>query len=146
MARPRKPTVELELKGAFKKDPQRRRSRENEPKPSGVLGDPPEEFRPEEKSIWLELASIAPPKVLTNTDRWIVEMAVKIMSRLRKEGIGGRYGVQVGELAQLKACLSAMGMTPVDRSKVIVTNDPNDQKQQDPFAELAGQSPTKSVQ
>jgi hypothetical protein len=55
----------LELTGAFKKDPQRRASRAHEPRPSSPLGDPPEKFDDNEKAMWLELAQIAPAKVLT---------------------------------------------------------------------------------
>jgi hypothetical protein len=56
MARPRKPTAALELKGAFKKDPQRKAERKDEPKPSGAVGHAPAFFVVDEKLIWDDLA------------------------------------------------------------------------------------------
>ena len=53
-----------------------------------------------------------------------------------KDGIGGR-GLMVGEVAALKDCLSKMGMSPSDRSKIAVRKD-TDQK--NPFAELGGKN------
>ena len=42
MSRPRTPTNILELRGALKKDPQRRKLRANEPKPETAIGLPPD--------------------------------------------------------------------------------------------------------
>jgi hypothetical protein len=129
----RKPTAILDLNGAFKKNPDRGRARKNEPKPTGPLGPPPEFLTSPEKLVWFELDEIAPPKVLTNSDRWTVEIAVRLMNRVREDGIGGKYGISVGELAQLNQCLIRMGMTPADRSKIGV---PPDDDKKNPFAQL----------
>lgn len=127
MGRPRKPTAELELTGAFKKNPQR--SRPNEPKPSGPLGNPPARLSAGEKKAWFELAEIIPPNVLANSDRWAVEIACRIMARIWEDGIGGKHGVSVGELAQLNQLVGRMGMTPADRSKVGVTKGGEDENE-----------------
>jgi len=55
MARPRKPTALLEAKGAFKKDPQRKRSRGNEPVFTRGA-EAPEHLRGEVRKVWERLA------------------------------------------------------------------------------------------
>lgn len=137
MGRSRKPTEMHALSGAFKKNPARARARGNEPRPTSPLGSPPEQLSAEEKAVWLELADIAPAKVLTGADRWLVEVCCRIMARLREDGIGGRDGVSVGELSQLMAGLRTMGLTPADRSKISV---PQDAEEANPFSELASEA------
>jgi hypothetical protein len=133
MARPRTATAILQLKGSYKKHPERKRK--NEPIPTGPLGDPPKFLSKGEKAAWLDLASIIPPGVLMNSDRWAVEIAVRIMAKVRdpKGGIGGKFGASVGEVAQMNGLLSRMGMTPADRSKVGV---PERGDEKDPFSEF----------
>jgi phage terminase small subunit len=129
MARPRKPTAVLELTGAFKKDPQRRR--ENEPKPSGPLGEEPLHFDEELKAIWRELVVMVPAGVLTISDRWLVELACRTMQQVRKGT------ALAAERNLLLSCLSRMGLTPADRSKIAV---PKEKEQIDELAQLAAES------
>ena len=131
MARPRKPSALLELSGAFRKHPDRRR--EGEPKPKLALGAPPKSLDPEERLMWLELKRLAPAKVLTYADRWLVEICCRLMAKVRAEGIGGRRGVSVGELSQLTIGLRQMGLTPADRSRITVAPD----EEPNTFADLA---------
>jgi hypothetical protein len=112
MSRPRIPTSTLANRGSFIHNPDRLEARANEPTPTGELGEPPASLTHLQKSIWLELAALIPPGVAGNCDRWIVEIAVKLMSKVRR---GVAKGVEV---SQLLACLSRMGMTPADRSRV----------------------------
>jgi hypothetical protein len=111
MGRPRKPTAVLELTGAFRKNPQRKRT---EPPTTGPLGDPPKHFTPEQTAVWHELAAACPPGVLTRSDRLIVEIAVVLMLRVRNQ----RAHMRRGELNVLISVLSRMGMSPADRSRV----------------------------
>jgi phage terminase small subunit len=120
MGRSPKPTSQL-APDAFRKNP--KRARPAEPIPNGPLGAPPKHLTAKEKATWRELESIAPAKVLTNADRWVVEIACRLMAKLRAEGIGGRSGVSVGEMTQLNQCLSRMGLTPADRPKIAVAKD-----------------------
>ena len=126
----------LELNGAFKKNPDRREARAREPRPNSPLGDPPAEFNDREKAMWFELADIAPAKVLTGADRWVVEVTCKVMAKVREDGIGGRHGVTVGELSQLMVGLRTMGLTPADRSKISV---PQDDSSDNPFEKIASE-------
>lgn len=110
MARPRKPTAALELKGAYKKDPQRKAGRKDEPKPSGAVGKAPDFFDAEEGLIWDDLAGFG--FWLTDADRLMLEIAVKLMSMFRKNTLDG------GGISKLITALSKLGFSPTDRSKV----------------------------
>ncbi len=110
MARPRKPTAALELKGAFKKDPQRKTERKDEPKPLGAVGPAPTFFDADEKLIWEDLAGFG--FWLTDADRLMLEIAVKLMSMFRKNALDG------GGISKLITALSKLGFSPTDRSKV----------------------------
>jgi len=115
MGRPRKPTAVLELTGAFRKNPQRKRT---EPPATGPLGVPPEHFTGEQAVVWHELAAVCPPGVLTRADRVLVEIAVVLMLRFRKQGTYMRRGY----FNLLVSVLSRMGMSPADRSRVGIVN------------------------
>ena len=129
MARPRKPTAVLELTGAFKKDPQRRRK--NEPKPGGPIGEPPPGFNAELKVIWRELVTAVPAGVLTISDRWLVELACRTMHDVR------RGAALASERNLLLSCLSRMGLTPADRSRIAV---PKEKEEIDELAQLAAEA------
>jgi phage terminase small subunit len=128
MARPRKPTAVLELTGAFKKDPQRKR--ENEPQPNGPLGEEPLHFDEELAAIWRELVAMVPARVLALSDRWLVELACRTMQQVRKGT------ALAAERNLLLSCLSRMGLTPADRSKIAV---PQEKEELDELAKLAAE-------
>lgn len=114
MARPRKPTAVLELKGAFNKDPQRQR--DAEPVPTDDIGDPPGHFDVMQCKTWQEIVSIAPPGVLFNSDRLALEMFVCLLVEFR----GNPNGFHQAKLGRLESLCGKFGMTPSDRSKIIV--------------------------
>lgn len=111
MGKHRTPTNILELRGSFQHDPQRRRP--DEPIPAGDLGQAPRHLTAAQRRVWRELAEIVPPGVLGDSDRWIVEIAARLMAKLRDAGELGP-----GQLAQLVGCLARLGMTPADRSRI----------------------------
>ena len=95
MGRPRKPTRELELNGAFDKNPKRKRERAKEPKPEGSIGSPPAhwcvadgDFRFQEygrlRKIWDELISQAIPGVLFASDRMHLEIVCGLVDKYRR--------------------------------------------------------------
>jgi hypothetical protein len=133
MAANRKPTKQLEDSGAFEHDPQRRRAREHEPVPDGPLGDPPEYFSEAQRGIWQELAEQVPHGVLTVADRILVEITAKLIARMRDP----EDQLKASETNQIISCLSRMGLTPADRSRVAVPKPAEETP--DPFAELAAQ-------
>lgn len=113
MGRPRKPTNILKLNGAFKHDPARGKARENEPVPTGGIGSCPDHIS-ELTPIWDEVVDIVPPGVLSNCDRIIMEMICRSIHQLRTDTISD------GRFSRLAAMLGKIGLTPSDRSKIIV--------------------------
>ena len=110
MARSRKPTEVLELTGAFLDNPARRRL--PGPKSPYPIGEPPEHLAADESATWLEFCTHAPAGVLTAGDRWVLEMAARLMAKSRREGL------LAAELGHLRACLTELGASPASRSRV----------------------------
>lgn len=126
MARPRKPTNVIELKGGFKKNPQRKRP--DEPVPTAGIGPAPAALKPAHKAIWDEIVAICPPGVLGNSDRIALEALVRLLHDFRTnfdEFPGSR-------MSQLVSLMGRFGLTPSDRSKVIVPKA----KGKNPFGDL----------
>lgn len=111
MGRPRKPTKVLELSGAFKKDPQRKRNQE--PLPTGEVGGPPDYFNIGERKTWNELAGAC--FWATDSDRQIMEIACVLLYRFRTE-------TGFAQFNHLLSSLSKLGLSPSDRAKVTVPN------------------------
>jgi hypothetical protein len=109
----RKPTALLEASGAFRKNPQRRAARANEPIPNGPLGDPPAWLNKTAVECWHNLAARI-PYPLTNADEHILAFTSMLEARIR------RGGATAGEISLYAKCLSKLGMTPSDRSLVQV--------------------------
>lgn len=120
MGRNRKPKAIAERDGSFEKHPERRANYEHEPKPEGPLGAPPASFDPEGftgsrlLAIWNEIVSQAPPGVLTSADRLHLEMACRLIYRIRSGA------AKSGDFNSLREFLSKMAMNPADRPKVQV--------------------------
>jgi phage terminase small subunit len=132
MPKPRKPTALLLLNGGLAHDKKRYANRTAEPVPSGELGPAPRHFNAELKAIWNELVKQIPAGVLTCADRIILELACRLTNKMRTEEFTS------SNAAQLVSCLSRLGLTPADRSKVQV--DPSKGKQAlppSPFAKFA---------
>ena len=111
MARPRKPTEILELSGGFDRHPERRRS--IGPKSAQAIGDPPDDFEPDEAACWHEFLANHPPGVLTGADRWTLEHACRLHAKSRR-----LRGLAAAELGQLRTLLTELGATPASRSKI----------------------------
>jgi phage terminase small subunit len=112
MARPNTPTAVLELNGAFRKNPDRRRT---DPKPAGPLGSPPKQLDENQRAMWNELKRKAPIGVLTAADCFLLEIVCRLMTRVR---FPAEVPLETGELAQLMQGLIRLGFTPADRSKL----------------------------
>ena len=131
MARNRTPAQILQLKGAYKKDPQRNRG--PEPKAGTFKKTPPRHFNPEEKKVWRELIRDIADGVLQQSDRIILEQACLLLCVIRKSrstlipiyGSNGklinmRMACPVSAHQALTSCLSRLGMTPADRTRVSI--------------------------
>jgi len=118
------PTAVQELKGAYKKDPQRKPK--NEPQPTGGLGNPPIFFSPTQARCWHELEEMTPPGVAFNSDRFVYEQMAVLLDKSRSEGLNG------AELGIFMRMMSSCGMTPVDRSRVTAV----EKKKENPFSQV----------
>lgn len=127
MSAPRKPTSQL-AETTRKKNVGRYGHRASEPKPVAKLGPPPKDFTPAQKKLWKEVVGQVPPGVLTGSDRIIIEIATRLLEKLRS---GRATPVEIGHLRQT---LATLGMTPADRSRVSTT--PPDSPTDDPLAFL----------
>lgn len=117
MPRPRTPAQVAASTGAAVKNPQRFRDRKA---PKALpLGAPPKHFDARHKAAWAEFADEMP--WLSKSDRVLVETA----SRLRV-GMQTNPEFPIGGYAQLRMCLSAMGGTPADRTKVSAPEEEDD--------------------
>jgi len=126
MARPRTSAAVLELKGAFKKDPQRAREDAKVNKP---IGEPPKSLSPFQLKIWKEIVGKIPAGIAGDADESIVEMVVILFAEFRenaKEFTAAKYGI-------LHRLLSDLGMTPQGRAKIGAAPKP---KSSNPFDDL----------
>lgn len=126
VARPRTPTNVLRLRGAFRRNPQRAR---RDPEPAGELGEPPAHLTELELACWRELVAMSAPGVLTAGDRWMVEIAARLMAEYRS---GAEF--RPARLTRLHSALAALGLSPSDRSKVIPTKP--EQRENDPWNDI----------
>lgn len=117
MGRPRTATNVLELRGAYKKNPNRKADRENAPEPKAGIGPAPEHMGEKEKAIWDEIVGLIPAGVLGDCDRLHLEIVCDLMALVRSKPI---EEVPDGKVSRLAAMLGAMGMNPAERSKVKV--------------------------
>lgn len=117
MANPRTPAAVARVTGADRLHPGRHKSRST-PKVKG-LGDPPSYLGEIEQEAWRLFADEMP--WLGASDRAITETASRLRARMMTDPDMG-----VNALAQLRMCLSAMGGTPSDRSKVAAPEEPDD--------------------
>ena len=121
MSRPRKPTAQLELVGAFKKDPQRRRDAEPQCTEAVML---PPVLSDNGKKAWEFLTACAVPGVLTKMDSAYLSLCAECLADIwwgDKPSINNRR--QVG------AMLGKLGMTPSERSNITVPKE----KEKDPY-------------
>ncbi|MBB5420794.1 hypothetical protein [Paraburkholderia atlantica] len=128
MARPRTPAKVLEMRGAYKRNPGRRRE---EPATAGPIGDAPDYFNAAELVAWFDITSWAPRDVLTASDRLTVELAARLLADSRANWAE----FTAAKLARLEAMLGKFGMSPADRSKVMGGGQ---KKADNPFARLLG--------
>lgn len=112
MARPRKPTEQLKLSGAFTHNPARAQERMQEPRDERPLGQPAETMRPDQRLAWLEIDRLAP--WLSYSDRIAVEIAASLLARFRLDA----STMEPAYYTRLETMLGRLGLTPSDRSKV----------------------------
>ena len=128
MPKPRTPSAVLEARGAFDKDPARRR---DDFEAAEFDPAPPKYFSAAQRAVWHEIVAALPPSVLQATDRMAVELAARQVAYFR---VTPDPDVTAAQLAQIRTALAVLGMTPADRSRVSAKKVPK----ANPFAELLG--------
>jgi phage terminase small subunit len=118
VARPRTPTAVLELKGAFKKDPKRKKAREGEPVVEAPIGVPPKHIGEVAKSVWRRVAKVA--TWLTEADR----DALEIYCGLKAEAEVDLTEMAASRISLLNKYQNDLGLTAVARSKVKAPEKP----------------------
>lgn len=136
MARPRTPSNVLEMRGAYKKDPQRRRK--DEPEAVAGIGHAPSYFEPDQVSAWDEIVGRCHAGVLCDADGLAVEQAALLLSMSRKPIVVLPNGemskpMRSSDRVMLIGLLARFGMTPSDRSKVAGAKK---EEPANPFAKL----------
>ena len=121
MPNPKKPTALRELHGTANRNKQR-----NSPSPVEVtrgIGPAPERLTAEQSEVWDYLVSVMFPGVLAESDRPTFELLTVLFHRFRY----GTYdenstcpALAVGELARMDSIMGRYGMTPSDRTKIVV--------------------------
>ncbi len=108
MGRPRTPTAVLELRGAFRRNPNRRRK--FEPRKLTALPEPRPSLPKPVKAAWLEMQSRG--FWLTSADKFLVEIATKLMAGYRSDQL------KSGDVSMLIGLLSVIGFSPKERGSM----------------------------
>lgn len=112
MSRPRTATAILDAKGAFRKDPARRRKDPEVKDP--FPGEAPADLEPLEVKWWHLLAKQVPAGVLTGAD----QAKMTIMAGLMAEYMADRKGMATARLSLLDKMMGQFGLSPSDRAKL----------------------------
>jgi hypothetical protein len=107
MPRPRKPTAMLELSGAFKRNPKRKKERQHEPLVTTPLPSPPNYLTSTTAATWREMKRYG--YWLTSPDRFLVEIASTFVARYRVEEL------KSGDVSLLIGLLGKLGFSPRER-------------------------------
>jgi len=110
----------LKLSGGLKAHPGRYEGRTDLASCPDGIGDAPAHISIARKNIWAELIAQLPEGHLQSADRFLLEILTYLMSRQRNR----RTLITKGELSLLLNALSKLGLTPVDRSRVIIPAKP----------------------
>jgi phage terminase small subunit len=109
MARPRTPATILNLRGAFDKDPQRKREDAEGAGPFET--DPPTHLAQEVVPAWRYIVSRLPKVALSSSDEIAVEMAARLLAWYWLTG-------SLDHAKELRQWLAQLGMTPAARTKI----------------------------
>ena len=112
MPYPKKPTRLLDLSGAYKKNPQRKRP--DEPRPERSIGRAPRSLTPRQQAIWREFVKHCAPGVLTCQDRFTLEIICMGVDTVRQGS------ASPADTDRVFRQLGKFGLTPGERSNVLV--------------------------
>ena len=112
----------LEMRGAYKRHPERKRTKE--PEAAGVFDmEPPETFEEDEIEAWKSVISQVPKLVLTGSDRNLVELTAVLWAQFRRE----KHEMAVARMNRMVTNFGFLGMTPSDRTRLQVDKPKNNE-------------------
>lgn len=114
MGAPRKPTHLKQVQGTDKQHPER--LNHNEPVPTRGIGEASGQLNEYERKIWDEVVGISYPGVLGEADRVALEMMCRLIAEMRLDFVE----MTAAKITQLSQLLGRFGMTPSDRTKIVV--------------------------
>lgn len=117
-----KPTAILEASGAFERNPSR--ARPDEPDTGRGIGPAPTHMDEVRRKVWDEIVSNCAAGVFQSSDRTMLEVLTALIVEFRESPaeFGGR------KYQQLLTFLARCGMTPADRSRIVVSGKPDKPK------------------
>jgi phage terminase small subunit len=118
MARPRTPSNVLELRGAFKVHPGRKRKDAEGAGPFN--SEPPVDLPPTAVPAWRALAQRVPKISLSSSDEFALGQAARVLAGIWElDKLGGAINPMFPKLsAELRQWLIQLGMTPQARTKI----------------------------
>ncbi len=125
MPTPRMPRAKAKALGVDVKNP-KRFGQTAAPDGGGTLGEPSEWMGGEQRVIWKMFKSEIP--WLVESDRTIMEIACTIRAKMYSGD-----DVSITAMNQLRLCLSQMGATPADRSKIRMPEGDDDEDPADAY-------------
>lgn len=126
MGAPKKPSALKAIQGTDTKN--KTRLNQNEPVPVRGIGPAHKSLGEYEKEIWDEIVGISYKGVLGEADRLTLEMMCRLTAEMRTD-----YAeFTAAKLTQLSQLCGRFGMTPSDRTKIVI---PKGEKQ-NPFEDM----------
>lgn len=115
----RKPTALKRIQGTDRDH----KSRQNpdEPTPSRGIGPAHKTLTEYEKEIWDEIVGISYKGVLGEADRLALEMMCRLVAEMRLDFVE----MTAAKITQLSQLIGRFGMTPSDRTKIVVPKEQN---------------------
>ena len=114
MGAPRKPTKLKQIQGTDKQHPERLNA--DEPSPVRGIGPPHKILSEYESEIWDEIVGISYAGVLGEADRIALEMMCRLVAEMRLNF----EEMTAAKITQLSQLIGRFGMTPSDRTKIII--------------------------
>ena len=114
MGAPKKPTQLKIVQGTDKRN--KTRMNPDEPIPDRGIGDAPAHLSKRRQAIWDEVVGISYPGVLGEADRIGLEMMARLIYTMRFND----NEMTAAMFTQLSQLIGRFGMTPSDRTKIVV--------------------------
>ena len=119
MGAPKKPSALKVLQGTDQRN--KTRMNPNEPVPVRGIGPANSTLTEYEREIWDEVVGISYRGVLGEADRIALEMMCRLIAEMRLNF----EEMTAAKITQLSQLISKFGMTPSDRTKIVIPKEQN---------------------